>query len=457
MRFDSLVFPVFLALVALAHAPLRSVRAQNLFLLLCSYTFYGWIDPRFCLLIGFSTAVDFLVARAMATPGAHRGGLLWLSVVTNLGLLGTFKYLDFFLENVANAVSTLGFQAYPTSLNLLLPIGISFYTFQSIGYTLDVYKKRIEPCRDPVRFALFISFFPQLVSGPIERAARILPQLEKRRIWSSTNLRAALPLLLRGWTLKLVVADGLAPHVDRVFALANPGQALLAAGTIAFSLQILADFSAYTDLARGSAKLLGIELVENFRRPYSAISPSHFWRRWHISLSLWFRDYVYIPLGGSRQSRARLGGSLLLTLGLAGAWHGAAWNFLAWGLLHGLALIVAHCIGWNAAWNPKNTRQAVLGWAATALIVGVGWAMFRAPSLSWLLSSLVSRSQSPEVFGAAVLLLVVCGAHSLFWLLEYWSQQRPTPLIQGAFSAVCVLACLLLAPELRGDFLYFRF
>ncbi|MEE2751644.1 MAG: MBOAT family O-acyltransferase [Myxococcota bacterium] len=457
MRFDSLVFPFFLAAVALAHAPLRTARAQNLFLLACSYIFYGWVDPLFCLLIGFSTAVDYGVTQAMAAPGANRKGLLWMSVATNLGILGVFKYLDFFVENIASAASMLGFQAHPTSLGLLLPIGVSFYTFQSLGYTIDVYQRRIKPCRDPVQFALFISFFPQLVSGPIERASQILPQLETRREWSTTNLQQALPLLLRGWTLKLVVADGLAPHVDRVFALSNPGPALLVAGTLAFSLQILADFSAYTDLARGAAKLLGINLVENFKRPYAALSPSHFWRRWHISLSHWFRDYVYIPLGGSRHSRLRLGATLMCTLGLAGVWHGAGWHFLAWGLFHGIALWVGHYLGWNASWKPRNAQQAVLGWGATMAIVGLGWAIFRAPSLSWILDAMMPHSHSPEALGSALLLLAVCATHALYWLLEYWLQRSPKPLAQGAFSAVCVIACLLLSPELRGDFLYFRF
>jgi len=457
MRFDSLVFPVFLALVTLLHARLRSTRGQNSFLLLCSYLFYGWIDPLFCLLIGFSTAVDFLVARAMESPGAHRKRLLGLSIASNLGLLGIFKYLDFFIENVATACSMLGFQAHPTTLGLLLPIGISFYTFQSLGYTIDVYRKQVAPCRDPLRFALFVSFFPQLVSGPIERANRLLPQLKTHRTLSHNHVREALPLLLRGWTLKLVVADGIAPHVDRIFALANPSQVMLAAGTLAFSIQILADFSAYTDLARGSAKLLGIQLVENFQRPYAALSPSHFWRRWHISLSLWFRDYLYIPLGGSRQSRFRISCALLFTLVAAGAWHGAAWSFLGWGLFHGLALCLGHAVGWNASWKPRNKKQLVLGWGGTMAVVGLGWAMFRAPSISWLISALTNPSWSPEELGSAFLLGIICGVYSMFWLLEHWIQRTPKPLVQGAFSAACLLACLLLAPELRGDFLYFRF
>ena len=457
MRFDSLVFPVFLVLVTLLHAQLRSARGQNSFLLLCSYLFYGWIDPLFCLLIGFSTAVDFLVTQAMEAPGAPRKRLLGVSLVSNLGLLAIFKYLDFFIENVAAACSMVGLQAHPTTLGLLLPIGISFYTFQSLGYTIDVYRKQVSPCRDPIRFALFVSFFPQLVSGPIERASRLLPQLETHRTLSHHNIREALPLLLRGWTLKLVVADGIAPHVDRIFALTNPSQVMLAAGTLAFSIQILADFSAYTDLARGSAKLLGIQLVQNFQRPYAAISPSHFWRRWHISLSSWFRDYVFIPLGGSRQVPSRVGVALLITLGLAGAWHGAAWSFLAWGLFHGLALCLGHALGWNASWKPRNRKQLVLGWASTTTIVVLGWALFRAPSISWFISALTNPSWSPEEIGSAFLLTVICAVYSMFWLLEYWIQRTPKPLAQGAFSAACLLACLLLAPELRGDFIYFRF
>jgi alginate O-acetyltransferase complex protein AlgI len=457
MRFDSQVFLLFLACVAGVSALLPRRKWQNALLVGASYGFYGWIHPWFCWLLLASTTVDFLAALGMDRAPAQRRLLLGVSLATNLGLLATFKYLDFLMESAAAALATVGWNVDPFTLGVVLPVGISFYTFQSMGYTIDVYRGRTKPCRNPVDFALFVSFFPQLVAGPIERASRLLPQLEAHRPPRWKNAMLAAPLLLRGFTLKLVVADNLAPRVEKVFSAGDPSVLLVATGALIFGAQLLADFSGYTDIARGSARLLGIDLVENFRAPYAARSPSDYWRRWHISMSQWFRDYVYIPLGGSRQpSAARFAGAMGVTMGLAGLWHGAAWTFVAFGLVNGVALFVGHRIGWNAHWVPAHKGQAALGHLGTLFVIFVSLAIFRAPSLSWLAEA-VGTAPRPSDWLAAALLLSGGLLFSLFWGLEALCKRANHPALHAAFSAACLAACFVLSPGLRGDFLYFRF
>jgi alginate O-acetyltransferase complex protein AlgI len=344
--FTSVEYLILLATVFVLYWTIRVRTVQNALLLATSYVFYGWVHPWFCILIAASTVADYFFARAIrAQPSRAR---LWLgaSLVFNLGLLGFYKYFDFFAANVHAALTEVGIPSDPVVLGVLLPVGISFYTFQTLSYTIDVYRGELEPRRSFLDFALFVSFFPQLVAGPIERARNFLPQVERARRFRWDLFASAWPLLVSGYFKKMVVADNVASSSDLVFALESPSFTVLLAGTIAFAAQIACDFSGYTDIARGSARLLGFELIRNFNLPYLAISPSDFWRRWHISFSSWIRDYLYIPLGGSKAGgKLRLLLVLLASMGLSGLWHGAAWNFVLWGVFHAVVLFLYHAHG----------------------------------------------------------------------------------------------------------------
>ncbi|MBN1883919.1 MAG: MBOAT family protein [Candidatus Krumholzibacteriota bacterium] len=352
MWFNSFDFAVFFVVV-LALYYLLPFRWQNRMLLVASYVFYGWWDWRFLSLILISTIVDFVAgirihgAGDAADPATARRRRGWLvaSVCTNLGILGFFKYFDFFAGSLAGALGALGIESSVLRLDLVLPVGISFYTFQTMSYTIDIYRGKMEPTRHFPDFALFVAFFPQLVAGPIERARVLVPQILRPRTFSAHRFADGAHLIFWGLFKKVFVADNLARTADAVFADPNASWWSIVVGVYAFAFQIYCDFSGYSDIARGCAKCLGFELMLNFDFPYIAVSPSDFWRRWHISLSSWLRDYLYIPLGGNRGGRAKTYRNLSLTMLLGGLWHGAAWNFVAWGAYHGLLLVGQRLLG----------------------------------------------------------------------------------------------------------------
>ncbi|MDX1382362.1 MAG: MBOAT family O-acyltransferase [Thermoanaerobaculia bacterium] len=461
MIFTSFTYLYFLAAIFAVYWILGARRWQNLMLLAASYTFYGWVHPWFCFLIAFSTSVDYACGLGMERYPSRRRSLLVLSLAANLGLLGTFKYFGFFVDNWQAALATLGFETTPITLQIFLPVGISFYTFQSLSYTLDIYRGQMRARRSLLDFALFVSFFPQLVAGPIERARRFLPQIETARTWNWNVFASAWPLLLRGYVKKLVVADNIAVYADQVFALSRPAAPLLAVGTLAFAIQIYADFSAYTDIARGSARLLGFHLSENFRSPYTAVSPSQFWKRWHISFSSWITDYLYIPLGGSRvRGAARELGVLLVTMGLSGLWHGAAWNFVAWGVFHALLLFGYRRLGFGSSWRPTGVRATAVATTTMFAATLVGWMLFRAPSLSWLARALTGGlevpAQAPLVAAAALALIAV---YSLPLLVMRWLEDRrsPSAVVEGLAAAAAVLLLAVFARSDSQAFIYFQF
>ena len=389
MIFHSYDYLLFLLVLLLVYWRLPH-RGQNMLLLVASYFFYGYIHPWFLILLTGTALVDFYTSNRIASCPERKKFYLGLTLVANLGVLSAFKYLDFFTGGHAlQLVHGLGFtQMTATDVARLLPVGLSFYTFQSIAYVVDVYRGEIPPQRKLPEFLLFVSFFPQLVAGPIQRAAFLASQLAAPRTFDARIARAAVVLILWGYMKKLVVADNAALICNKVFSLESPTWPVLWAGVFAFAMQIFADFSAYTDIARGSARLMGFDLAPNFNHPYLAASPPEFWRRWHISLSTWFRDYVYIPLGGGRCSEARVIANILLTFLLSGLWHGASWNFILWGAYHGVLLVL-----WRAwekapeAWRPQRFwrwPQVLLTFA----LVNVGWFMFRETNLTMLLRGL---------------------------------------------------------------------
>jgi len=386
MLFNSLPFAVFLPIVFAVYWALHnSLRSQNIMLLTASYIFYGWWDARFLSLIVASTVVDYLLGQylAVATNALKRKLLLTASMIFNLGLLGVFKYYNFFMENFMEIANSVGLHTNPVLLKIALPVGISFYTFQTMSYTIDIYRKQLEPTKDFIAFAAFVGYFPQLVAGPIERASNLLPQMSKRRYFDYQKAVDGMRQALWGFFKKVVIADAVASLVDQAFGDPNGFSAIaLITGALLFSIQIYCDFSGYSDIAIGISKLFGIDLMQNFRTPYFSRDIAEFWRRWHISLSTWFRDYLYIPLGGSRGSTALKVRNTFAIFIVSGFWHGANWTFIIWGLINALLFLPLLL----AKRNRSNLNDAEISdlhrILLTFSITTIAWIFFRADSLS---------------------------------------------------------------------------
>ncbi len=390
MLFNSLAFLAFLPIVLAVYWLLnRHYRLQNAFLLLASWFFYGWWDWRFLGLLVLTSAVDHSLGVLIhRTEDARRRKLfLVLSLVQSLGILGFFKYYGFFVESFAALLDSMGWQAHLPVLKVVLPVGISFYTFQSISYIVDIYRRRIAPAGSFLDFAAYVAFFPQLVAGPIERAIDLMPQFQRPRTFKWADLDGAVFLIVWGFFKKVVIADNVAAVANAVFDQHGSHAGVdTVLGVLAFAIQIYCDFSAYSDIARGVARLFGFELMVNFRNPYFAINPSDFWRRWHISLSQWLRDYLYVPLGGNRHGTFRTYRNLALTMLLGGLWHGAAWTFVAWGAFHGLILILYRIFDrFPDTDQPWAIRYAIVRipprMALMFCLTLVGWLFFRATSI----------------------------------------------------------------------------
>jgi alginate O-acetyltransferase complex protein AlgI len=393
MSFASVTFLLFCAVVfALYHGWARR-GWQNAVTVAASYVFYAWWDWRFCSLMLISSLVDYWAGGALERleDPRRRKLVLGLSLGVNLGMLGFFKYCNFFSENLAWLLGRIGLPLHLGTLQVILPVGISFYTFQTLSYTLDIYRRQFRPVRDFGAYMAFVSFFPQLVAGPIERASQLLPQFLAARRFSPERAWLGLRLILWGLFKKMVIADNLAAVVDGVYAApgAHSGPVLLLA-TVGFAFQIYGDFSAYSDIAAGTAHLFGIDLMRNFAFPYFSRSVAEFWRRWHISLSTWFRDYVYIPLGGSRGTPGRMRLNVLATFALSGLWHGASWNFVVWGVLNGLGMLAVRAGGGAGKAGPGQVPGGAGAWPglgslvrllATFAFICLTWVFFRAATL----------------------------------------------------------------------------
>lgn len=383
MLFNSLTYFYFISIVFALYWWLlrKNFRWQNLLLFIASYCFYGWWDARFLTLIFISSSVDFFLGRAIfeQTDKRKKLHLLRLCMLINLGMLGFFKYFNFFTDTFAELIQQFGLQSNHKTLQIILPVGISFYTFQSLSYSIDIYRGKIKPTNDFISFMTFVSFFPQLVAGPIERAADLLPQFLKARSFKQEHLISGFRFILYGLFKKMVIADRLAYFVDHVYN--SPEKfdgTVLLASTFLFGFQIYCDFSGYSDIAIGSARLLGFDLMQNFRTPYLSKSFREFWHRWHISLSTWFRDYIYIPLGGNRVSQSRWMFNILLTFTVSGLWHGASMTFVIWGFLHGLFLVSEYLISKLVTLSPKLSW---IGLISTFLLANLTWVFFRADTL----------------------------------------------------------------------------
>ena len=382
MLFNSITYFFFIIIVFALYwsVLLKNFKWQNLFLFIASYCFYGWWDVRFLALIFISSSVDFFLGRAIFNEPVRKKKqyLLGLCIFINLGMLAFFKYYNFFTASFSNLTEQLGFHSNLHTLQIILPVGISFYTFQSLSYSIDIYRGKIKPTNSFISFMTFVSFFPQLVAGPIERASDLLPQFLKARMFDKEKVKSGFRFILWGLFKKMVIADRLAYFVDHVYnSSANYSGIALIAVAFMFGFQIYCDFSGYSDIAIGSARLLGFDLMQNFRSPYFSKSLQEFWQRWHISLSTWFRDYVYIPLGGNKVSKKRWIINILITFTLSGLWHGAAATFVLWGFLHGSFLITESFIKPD---RPSKLRNW-FGFLVTFSFVNFALIIFRSKSL----------------------------------------------------------------------------
>lgn len=450
-------------------------------LLIASYVFYGWWDWRFLSLIFISTMTDFLCGIKIFNQHSQHGKrkFLFISIIVHLTMLGTFKYWDFFAESFMALLSSFSIHTNIRTLNIILPAGISFYTFKSISYTVDIYRGEVEPAYNFLDYALFVSFFPQLVAGPIDRAKNLLPQILNKRHFDKDQMFQGLHLIFWGLFKKVFVADNLAVIVDKVYAnQAATGTEYIIA-TWAFAFQIYGDFSGYSDIARGTSKCLGIELMQNFKQPYFATDPSDFWRRWHISLSSWLRDYLYIPLGGNRKGTLKTLRNLFLTMFLGGLWHGAAWKFVIWGMYHGVLLCIYRILGNGKAQGIQTSNLWTYMLKAFIMfqLTSLGWIFFRAHSLdqiilifqrilhsTWFTTEYIQMLSKVALFSSFPILVMVYkiireqrplwfSENNLFKYFQYSFQ--PLPVKSLIFGILTYL--MLLYGAKAQTFIYFQF
>lgn len=476
MLFNSIEFALFLPLVFALYWLFNSkIKIQNLIILISSFIFYGWWDWRFLFLIALSTLVDFNIGLAIgrSESSSKRKALLWTSILVNIGLLGFFKYYNFFIENFVEAFRLFGIRLDSWTLSIILPVGISFYTFQTLSYTIDVYRKNLKPTKDIIAFSSFVSFFPQLVAGPIERATNLLPQFQRKRSFDYAKSVDGMRQILYGLFKKIVIADNCALVVNEVFAdYANqPGSALFYA-SILFGFQIYCDFSGYSDIAIGTARLFGFSLMKNFAFPYFSRDIAEFWRRWHISLSTWFRDYVYIPLGGSKGSKTFVIRNVFIIFLVSGLWHGANWTFIIWGFLN--ALFILPLIAFNRhrvytdsieTWNGLPGASDFFRIVFTFSLTSLAWIFFRAEDLGQafgildkIFSSSLLNSFSLDSTLLFLLLFFIC------WEWNYRNREHGLQLgkmfsnryLRWGVYYFFILLIVLFSGK-QADFIYFQF
>jgi D-alanyl-lipoteichoic acid acyltransferase DltB (MBOAT superfamily) len=471
MLFTSYDFALFFLITLTAYWSLPQ-RLRLPLLLVAGYVFYGAWDYRFLALLFFTTCVDFAAGIAIyqATDARRRKLFLLLSIGTNLTVLGFFKYWNFFIDSFAVLLQQLGLVAHLPALRIVLPVGISFYTFQSMAYTIDVYRGRIAPSRDFLHYATYVAFFPQLVAGPIERFEHLYPQLGRLPAPTAEHLRRAVFLLMQGYVKKVVIADGIAPAVDEAFTnidTLNAGRLL--GGAILFTCQIYCDFCGYSEIARGVAYCFGVELMENFRTPFLSRSITEFWRRWHISLSQWLRDYLYIPLGGNRHGRWRTYRNLMTTMLLGGLWHGADWKFVVWGGLHGLLLSLERLFRFGerapdvspprgSEWLRALPAMALTNLAVVAIFIffraasiGDAWAFVRGIAAADHLAAVASPTVLRTLALIALLDLPAFMTEKQTWILDW-----PLPLRVGVYTALLAVL-IIFSGHYAQPFIYFAF
>jgi alginate O-acetyltransferase complex protein AlgI len=474
MLFNSVEFAFFFPIVFFLYwfVTQRSLRLQNLLLLISSYFFYGCWDWRFLFLLIFSTLLDFYTGLKMQDASNREGKKFWfwLSILVNVGFLGVFKYYNFFIGSFAEVFTLFGVPFQPATLSVILPVGISFYTFHGLSYVIDIYYDRIPAERNYIDYAVFVSFFPLLVAGPIERATHLLPQIKVARRFEYQNAISGLRQILLGLFKKIVIADTCAPYANQAFEnCENLPPLALAAGIFYFGVQIYGDFSGYSDVALGSARLLGIELLKNFDFPYFSRNPFEFWKRWHISLTSWFRDYVYIPLGGNRLGKGRQFVNVVVIFLVSGLWHGANWTFVAWGALHALFylpfIFVFKVEKENAKGGLFPSISEFIGMVLTFGFTLFAWIFFRAQSMGQAFGYIKGFFSSqwtsiPKDIGSKYWFATLAA----FWVFEWLQYRKIIPAdkfpvwVRWPFYLLCTFMILYYISQNKSkDFIYFQF
>ena len=477
MIFNSLDFAIFLPIVFLLYWFVfnKNLKAQNALIVVASYVFYGWWDWRFLFLILFSTAVDYTVCILLEKENSliKRKLLLWISILVNLGFLGFFKYYNFFLDNFIASFSLFGMEIKSTSLNIILPVGISFYTFQTLSYSIDVYRKKMHATKDFVAFSAFVSFFPQLVAGPIERATQLLPQFKKERKFNYNEAVIGSKQILSGLFKKMVIADNCAYYANMIFDnSANLSGSTLLLGAIFFTFQIYGDFSGYSDIAIGTARLFGFRLMRNFAYPYFSRDIAEFWRRWHISLSTWFRDYLYIPIGGSRGSKFQQIRNIFIVFIVSGFWHGANWTFIFWGFLNALYFIPLMLSNRNrqyldivAEHTYLPSIKEFLKILVTFSLTVFAWIFFRAENMTHAFKYIKGIADGylfkiPSIRPTDLFVLIL-----MFMVLEWLGRKHEFPLqnifiknrvFRWSFYILLILIIIIFSGR-QQEFIYFQF
>ena len=483
MLFNSIDFAIFLPIVFLLYWFIanKNLKLQNLLIVVASYTFYGWWDWRFLSLILFSTIIDYSIGRRLLNEEniSKRKVLLWISILVNLGFLGFFKYYNFFLDNFVTAFSFFGTPINAQGLNIILPVGISFYTFQTLSYTIDVYKRKLEPTKDLIAFSAFVSFFPQLVAGPIERATNLLPQFYKKRTFEYDKAVDGLRQILWGLFKKIVIADNSAQIANEIFNnSADYSGSTLVLGALFFTFQIYGDFSGYSDIAIGTSRLFGFDLKQNFAFPYFSRDIAEFWRRWHISLSTWFRDYLYIPLGGSRGGVWMKIRNTFVIFIVSGFWHGANWTFIVWGALNAVYFLPLLLLKKNRTNTNTVAQEKFLPSIKEFFQIGItfsltilAWVFFRAESIEHALSylatifskSLLSFPRFPlmnlaftTVIMIAIFIVIEWIGRSKQYAIENTVNIKHSYLRYSLYVAI-VIAIMIMGNFNENQFIYFQF
>ena len=475
MLFNSTIFFIFLGVILPIFYALPTKKSKNIHLLISSYIFYGYWDWRFCFLLLLSTIIDYFVGIKIfeSENNKKRKKLLLISLFSNLGILGFFKYFNFFIDSFDSLINSFGGSLDFVHLNIILPVGISFYTFQTLSYTIDIYRKKLDPTTNFIDFALFVSFFPQLVAGPIERAKHLLPQLDRKLSPTKNQIAEGIELIVYGLFKKILIGDAIGRIADNIFAYQEYYSSLdLLLALILFSIQIYVDFSGYSNIARGTAKLLGVEIMINFEQPYLSRNITEFWRRWHISLSSWLKDYLYISLGGNRDGKIRTYLNLMITMLLGGLWHGASWNFVIWGGLHGLYLSVhkAFLRGEKIS-NDRIEKKHIFGDVfyifLTYILVLITWLFFRIDSFSAsydIILKFFKFSTSSISLRLLKITMAFIGTSFLLDIVEYkFNLQNIFRLIKSpiiAYSIIVPIFFIILMYMLQNapyPFIYFQF
>ncbi len=467
MTFVSYEFPIFFTIVFVLYWVVRRGPWQNLLLLASSYLFYGWLVPWHVLVLFLSTLLDYLLALGMIRLKSQARLFLWLGILLNIALLAFVKYYFSFNNSLGLWLNELGLSGDIFLARVILPLGLSFYILKKIGYLIDVQRGVLQPTNDFIAFAAYVSFFPQVFSGPIDRPQKLLKQLEQPRIWKPAHAYTAWHLLVMGLFKKIVIANTVKVIVDQIFLLEEPSKVLLLVGGLGFTLQILADFSSYTDISRGISFLLGLETMENFNQPYLSLTPGEFWNRWHISLSSWLRDYIFFPLRRALLRMRTLPEVIvqslpaLVTMFVSGLWHGVGWKFIVWGLYYGVLIVLYQLIGLRGDWRPAGRFKLFFAWLTMFLLIVFGWLIFRAQSLPWLWNALAHAPlyRTPQELIASFTLLVMIAFYATLLMVKflmdrYWENSLN---LHALYYAGATLAVMVFMNSSSPDFIYFQF